>query len=94
MKPLLVAALASFIATFPGLGLAEEGAAPAATFTWLSDARGISRAWSASRDTPTLKRRGWRVCARHLAASQLDVAPRFCRFDGARAGRASRRLGQ
>jgi hypothetical protein len=54
MKPVLVATLVSLCVLLPSVGCAAEGAAPAATFSWLSDARGISRAWSASRDTPTL----------------------------------------
>jgi hypothetical protein len=38
----------------PGTSLAADALAPPPAFTWLSEARGIARSWSASRDTPTM----------------------------------------
>lgn len=58
---------------FSGSALADENAASAATptFSWLGYARGISRGWSASRDTPAL---AWLVAPHQIRMGGGELA--------------------
>ncbi len=48
------ALLGAFSLLVPATCFGAEATRPRPVFSWLGDARGISRAWSASRDTPTM----------------------------------------
>ena len=68
------------LSLLPGTAFAVEPGAPPPSFSWLGDARAISRNWAASRDTPTMNLT-WFPRLTYVAGGEFALAtwrrPRF-----------------